>query len=59
MIERACHEDLAFRLLMAIQQQDHSCISEFRRPNVDLLKGLFVQILRLCQKEWMVSLGGC
>jgi transposase len=56
-IERACYEDLAFRVLTANQQPDHSRISEFRRRNLDALKGLFVQILRLCQKAGMVSLG--
>ena len=56
-IERACYEDLAFRLLTGNQQPDHSRISEFRRRNLDALRGLFVQILRLCQKAGMVSLG--
>ena len=55
-IERACHEDLAFRVLTGNQQPDHSRISEFRRRNLDSLKGLFIQILRLCQKAGMVSL---
>ena len=56
-IERACYEDLACRVLTANQQPDHSRISEFRRRNLDALKDLFVQILRLCQKAGMVSLG--
>ncbi len=56
-IERACYEDLAFRVLTANQQPDHSCISEFRRRNLEALSELFVQILRLCQKAGMVSLG--
>jgi transposase len=56
-IERACYEDLAFRVLTGNQQPDHSRISEFRRRNLDALKGLFIQILRLCQKAGMVSLG--
>ena len=56
-IERACHEDLAFRVLTGNQQPDHSRISEFRRRNLDALSDLFVQILRLCQKAGMVSLG--
>jgi hypothetical protein len=55
-IERACCDDLAFRVLTANQQPDHSRISEFRRRNLDALKGLFVQILRLCQKAGTVSL---
>jgi hypothetical protein len=44
-------------VLTANQQPDHSCISEFRRRNLDVLSELFVQILRLCQKAGMVSLG--
>jgi transposase len=56
-IERACHEDLAFWVLTGNQQLDHSRITEFRRRNLDALKDLFVQILRLCQKAGMVSLG--
>jgi transposase len=56
-IERACYEDLAFRVLTGNQQPDHSRISEFRRRNLDALKGLFIQILRLAQKAGMVSLG--
>ena len=56
-IERACYEDLAFRVLTGNQQPDHSRISEFRCRNLDALKDLFVQILRLCQKAGMVSLG--
>ncbi len=42
-------------MLTANQQPDHSRISEFRRPNLDALKGLFVQFLRLCQKAGMLS----
>jgi hypothetical protein len=56
-IERACYEDLAFRVLTGNQQPDHSRISEFRRRNLEALSELFVQILRLCQKAGMVSLG--
>jgi transposase len=56
-IERACYEDLAFRVLTGNQQPDHSRISESRRRNLDALSDLFVQILRLCQKSGMVSLG--
>jgi len=56
-IERACYEDLAFRVLTGNQQPDHSRISEFRRRNLEALNELFVQILRLCQAAGMVSLG--
>ncbi len=44
-------------MLTGNQQPDHSRISEFRCRNLDALKGLFVHILRLCQKAGMVSLG--
>jgi transposase len=56
-IERACYEDLAFRVLTGNQQPDHSRISEFRRHHLVALKGLFKQTLRLCQMSGMVSLG--
>jgi hypothetical protein len=56
-IERACHEEAAFRVLTGNLQPDHSRISEFRRRNFDALCSLFVQILRLWQKAGMVSLG--
>ena len=56
-IECACYEDLAFQVLTGNQQPDHSRISKFRRRNLDALKGLFIQILRLCQKAGMVCLG--
>ena len=56
-IERACYEDLAFRVLSGNRQPDYSRITEFRLRNLDALKGLFVQILWLCQKAGMVSMG--
>jgi transposase len=56
-IERACYEDAAFRVLTGNQQPDHSRISEFRRRNLKALEALFVEVLKLCQKAGMVSLG--
>jgi transposase len=56
-IERACWEDGAFRVLTGNQQPDHSRISDFRLVHLDALAGLFVQVLRLCQKAGLVSLG--
>ena len=55
-IERACWEDAAFRVLTGNQQPDHSRISDFRLVHLDALAGLFVQVLRLCQKAGLVSL---
>jgi transposase len=56
-IERACWEDAAFRVLTGNQQPDHSRISDFRLVHLDALAGLFVQVLRLCQKAGLLSLG--
>jgi transposase len=56
-IERACWEDAAFRVLTGNQQPDHSRISDFRLVHLDSLAGLFVQVLRLCQRAGLVSLG--
>ena len=56
-IEKACWEDAAFRVLTGNQQPDHSRISDFRRRHLDALSELFVQVLRLCQKAGLVSLG--
>ena len=56
-IERACYEDLPFRVLSGNQQPDHTRISEFRRRHLELLEDLFVQVLRLCQKAGLVQMG--
>ena len=56
-IEKACREDAMFRVLTGQQQPDHSRIADFRRRHLDALAGLFIQVLRLCQKAGLVSLG--
>jgi transposase len=56
-IERATHDDLAFRYLAADQHPDHDTIAAFRREHLEPLAGLFVQALRLCQKAGLVKLG--
>ena len=56
-VEKACWEDAAFRVLTGNQQPDHSRISDFRRRHLGALAGLFVQVLKVCQKAGLVSLG--
>jgi hypothetical protein len=56
-IEKACWQDAAFRVLTGNQQLDHSRISDFPRRHLNALAGLFVEVLRLCQKAGLVSLG--
>jgi transposase len=56
-IERATHDDVAFRYLAADQHPDHDTIANFRREHLEALAALFVQALRLCQKAGLVKLG--
>lgn len=56
-IERATHDDVAFRYLAANQHPDHDTIATFRQQHLDALAGLFVQALQLCQRAGLVKLG--
>ncbi len=56
-MERATYEDVAFRVLAGDQHPDHDCIADFRKRHLDALAGLFMQVLRLCQKAGLVKLG--
>lgn len=56
-IERACWEEVPFRVLAADSHPDHASISEFRRRHLKALAGLFVQVLVLCRQAGLVKLG--
>jgi transposase len=56
-IQRRLEEDVAFRVLSAGNTPDFRTISDFRKRHLKALKGLFVQVLRLCQKAGLVKLG--
>ena len=56
-IERATYEDVAVRVLAGGSHPDHTRISEFRRVHRKAFKGLFKQVLQLCQKAGLVKLG--
>jgi len=56
-IERATHEDVAFRYLSADAHPDHDTIATFRKRHLKALAGLFVQVLQLCGKAGLVKLG--
>ena len=56
-IERATHEDVAFRYLAADQHPDHGTIADLRKENSANLAQLFVQVLKLCQQAGLVKLG--
>ena len=56
-IERRCQEDVAYRVISANRVPDHSTIARFRARHGELLAELFGQILGLCAKAGLVSVG--
>lgn len=56
-IERGLVEDVALRYLAANNTPDFRTISDFRKRHLAALRGLFGQVLQLCQKAGMVKLG--
>ena len=56
-IERACVEDVAFRVIAAQQRPDHATIARFIERHEDALGGLFGEVLdALCaQRGWRRS----
>jgi transposase len=56
-IERATFDDVAFRFLSGDQHPDHDTIAAFRERHLEALKGLFLQVLKLCEKAGLVKLG--
>jgi transposase len=50
-------EDIAFRVLAANNTPDFRTISDFRKEHLKALAGLFLQVLKLCQKAGLVKLG--
>jgi transposase len=56
-IERACWEDVAFRVLSANQHPDHQSIARFRRLHLSVFSRLFKQVLRLAQEAGLAKLG--
>src|SRR5437773_5535795 len=56
-IERRCREDVAFRVITANQIPDHATIARFRARHEQALADTFVQVLTLCGKAGLVSVG--
>jgi transposase len=56
-IERRLSEDVAFRVIAANQAPDHSTIARFRARHEDQLAELFGEVLGLCAKAGLVSVG--
>lgn len=56
-IERACHTDVAFRVLCAQDAPDHTRIARFRKDHEAALQELFTQVLVLCARAGLGRLG--
>jgi transposase len=56
-IERRCREDVAFRVITANEVPDHATIARFRARHEQALAGTFLQLLALCAKAGLVSVG--
>jgi transposase len=57
MIERACEEDVAFRVLAAQQRPDHATIARFAERHEEAIAGLFGEVLTLCARSGLVQVG--
>lgn len=56
-IERGCEIDVALRVITANKRPDFSTICRFRSGNEKELRGLFVDVLRLCKEAGLVKVG--
>jgi len=56
-IERRCEEDVACRVICANRVPDHATIARFRARHEDALAETFTQVLGLCAKAGLVSVG--
>lgn len=56
-IEKACWDEVAYRVLSADQHPDHGSVAGFRKRHLKALARLFMQVLQLAQKAGLVKLG--
>src|SRR3954447_16920298 len=56
-IERRCEEDIASRVICANRAPDHATIAQFRVRHQDALAQTFTQVLGLCARAGLVSVG--
>jgi transposase len=56
-IERACEEDVAFRVLAAQQHPDHATIARFVERHQEAIAGLFGEVLTLCARSGLAKVG--
>jgi hypothetical protein len=56
-VERRCREDVAFRVICANRAPDHATIARFRARHEQALAATFTQVLTLCARAGLVSVG--
>ncbi len=56
-IEAACRQDLAFRVICVNLVPHFTTIARFRAENEEAIKAVFVEVLKLCQRAGLASLG--
>jgi transposase len=56
-LDRACQERVDFMAVTGRETPDFRTIAAFRRRHLKALRGLFVQVVALCQRAGLVSLG--
>ncbi len=56
-IERACEEDVAFRVLAAQHRPDHATIARFVERHQEPIAGLFGEVLTLCARSGLAQVG--
>ena len=56
-VERACVEDVAYRVVAGNLVPDHSTIADFRVRHEAALAGVFTGVLGLCRRAGLVSVG--
>ncbi len=55
-MERACEENVAFRVITGNRQPYFTTINEFRRVHREHFEALFVEVLKLCREAGLVKL---
>jgi transposase len=56
-IERACEEDVAFRVLAAQRRPDHATLARFVERHQEAIAGLFGEVLTLCARSGLARVG--
>ena len=56
-VERSTYEDVAFRVLAGGEHPHFTTVNSFRLEHREVLAGLFVQVLKLCQRAGLCTVG--